>query len=118
MVNSMGRFGPRRFGPYRRHDFARGLEPWTGHHHDQRDRARHLVPGALTWDMPEVPLPEALTALVGSDDVDRVRCDVVLAQIDFDSPPTDAIDAYLRLHLLSHRLAELASSQPDGLFRC
>jgi hypothetical protein len=31
---------------------------------------------------------------VGSDDVRQVRRDVVLAQIDLDSPPTDAIDAY------------------------
>jgi 2,3,4,5-tetrahydropyridine-2-carboxylate N-succinyltransferase len=52
---------------------------------------------------------------VGSDDVRQVRRDV-LAQIDLDSPPTDAIDAYLRLHLLSHRLAEPNSINLDGLF--
>ena len=68
-------------------------------------------------DMPEGAVaPEALTALVGSDDVRQVRRDVVLAQIDLDSPPTDAIDAYLRLHLLSHRLAEPNSINLDGLF--
>ena len=68
-------------------------------------------------DMPEGAVaPEALTALVGSDDERQVRRDVVLAQIDLDSPPTDAIDAYLRLHLLSHRLAEPNSINLDGLF--
>ena len=68
-------------------------------------------------EMPEGAVAlEALTALVGSDDVRQVRRDVVLAQIDLDSPPTDAIDAYLRLHLLSHRLAEPNSINLDGLF--
>ena len=39
-----------------------------------------------------------------------VRTEVVRADIDLDRPPADAPDAYLRLHLLSHRLV-----RPHGL---
>ena len=31
-------------------------------------------------------------------------------------PPADAHDAYLRLHLLSHRLVRPHEAEPDGLF--
>ncbi|MBD0292646.1 MAG: 2,3,4,5-tetrahydropyridine-2,6-dicarboxylate N-succinyltransferase [Jiangellaceae bacterium] len=40
-----------------------------------------------------------------SDDADReVHQRVVRTAVDLDAPPGDAADAYLRLHLLSHRL--------------
>jgi 2,3,4,5-tetrahydropyridine-2-carboxylate N-succinyltransferase len=35
---------------------------------------------------------------------------------DLDEPPRDAADAYLRLHLLSHRLARPNSMNLDGIF--
>jgi 2,3,4,5-tetrahydropyridine-2-carboxylate N-succinyltransferase len=35
---------------------------------------------------------------------------------DLDSPPTDAFDAYLRLHLLSHRLVKPHGLSLEGLF--
>src|SRR4029453_5461145 len=35
---------------------------------------------------------------------------------DLDSAPTDAYDAYLRLHLLSHRLVKPHRLSLDGLF--
>src|SRR5215469_16758691 len=35
---------------------------------------------------------------------------------DLDAPPRDAADAYLRLHLLSHRLARPNSMNLDGIF--
>ena len=65
--------------------------------------------------------PEAdpeLTALAASGtDTDRdVSLQVVFAQIDLDAAPEDTVDAYLRLHLLSSRLAAPNSINLDGLF--
>src|SRR5690606_30618105 len=58
--------------------------------------------GARTADDPA--LLADLEALAGPDaDRDVVR-EVVTREIDLDAPPADAVDAYLRLHLLSHRL--------------
>jgi 2,3,4,5-tetrahydropyridine-2-carboxylate N-succinyltransferase len=36
--------------------------------------------------------------------------------VDLDQPPTDVADAYLRLHLLSHRLVRPHGANLDGLF--
>jgi 2,3,4,5-tetrahydropyridine-2-carboxylate N-succinyltransferase len=41
---------------------------------------------------------------------------VVLVIADLDSPPADTADAYLRLHLLSHRLVAPNSINLDGIF--
>ncbi|PTT67929.1 2,3,4,5-tetrahydropyridine-2,6-dicarboxylate N-succinyltransferase, partial [Arthrobacter sp. HMWF013] len=41
---------------------------------------------------------------------------VVFAQIHLDSPPADTADAYLRLHLLSHRLVKPNTINLDGVF--
>jgi 2,3,4,5-tetrahydropyridine-2-carboxylate N-succinyltransferase len=60
--------------------------------------------------------PEELQALVGKDEVRRVRRELVQTAIDLDAAPTDASDAYLRLHLLSHCLVEPNSLNLDGLF--
>ncbi len=46
----------------------------------------------------------------------RVRTEVVLTAIDLDAPPADAADAYLRLHLLSHRLVRPHGLNLVGLF--
>jgi 2,3,4,5-tetrahydropyridine-2-carboxylate N-succinyltransferase len=55
-------------------------------------------------------VPVELAALEGTDPQRGVRQVVVRTEIDLDSAPTDAPDAYLRLHLLSHRLV-----RPHGL---
>jgi 2,3,4,5-tetrahydropyridine-2-carboxylate N-succinyltransferase len=39
-----------------------------------------------------------------------------VCDIDLDSPPVDAVDAYLRLHLLSHRIVQPHGLNLDGLF--
>src|SRR4051794_29305352 len=49
-------------------------------------------------------VPVGLSALEGTDPQRGVRTAVVRTVIDLDAPPSDAPDAYLRLHLLSHRL--------------
>src|SRR5688572_4111210 len=61
------------------------------------------------------PQPE-LVSLAGKDDVRRVRRELVTAQVDLDAPPADAVDAYLRLHLLSHCVVEPNSINLDGIF--
>ncbi len=66
-------------------------------------------------------VPEAspeLTALAASGtDTDRdVHQNVLFAQINLDAEPADAVDAYLRLHLLSHRLVAPNSINLEGIF--
>jgi 2,3,4,5-tetrahydropyridine-2-carboxylate N-succinyltransferase len=63
--------------------------------------------------------PHELAALTGSQEyaADRgVRVDVTACDIDLDSPPVDTVDAYLRLHVLSHRLVPPNGVNLDGLF--
>lgn len=64
----------------------------------------------------EASAPAELEALVGKDEVRRVRRELVQVGIDLDTPPADASDAYLRLHLLSHRVAEPNTINLDGIF--
>lgn len=57
-----------------------------------------------------------LLALVGVDEIRGVKREIVSVQIDTESAPTDAKDAYLRLHLLSHRLIKPHGLSLDGIF--
>jgi 2,3,4,5-tetrahydropyridine-2,6-dicarboxylate N-succinyltransferase len=60
--------------------------------------------------------PPELSALEGSDESRRVRRSVVCTEIDLGAPPDGAADAYLRLHLLSHRLVRPHQANVDGIF--
>ncbi|HET7684468.1 MAG TPA: 2,3,4,5-tetrahydropyridine-2,6-dicarboxylate N-succinyltransferase [Marmoricola sp.] len=60
--------------------------------------------------------PAALEALAGKDTERRVRTEVVTVTGRLDEAPADASDAYLRLHLLSHRLVRPHGVNLDGLF--
>ena len=60
--------------------------------------------------------PESLTALAGKHPERRVHTDVVTVTIALAEPPADASDAYLRLHLLSHRLVRPHEVNVDGIF--
>ena len=60
--------------------------------------------------------PDGLDSLAGPDERRRVRTEVRRVEIDLDVPPADASDAYLRLHLLSHRLAQPNTINLDGIF--
>ena len=60
--------------------------------------------------------PAELEALVGKDEVRQVRRELVSTTVDLDTAPADAPDAYLRLHLLSHRLAAPNTLNLDGIF--
>ena len=60
--------------------------------------------------------PSAIRALEARDEARRVRTEVVTTRIDLDAPPLDTPDAYLRLHLLSHRLVRPNEANLDGVF--
>ncbi len=58
-----------------------------------------------------------LEALVGEDDRRATRTEVVRISIeDLSTPPADAADVYLRLHLLSHRLIQPHAANLEGIF--
>lgn len=61
-------------------------------------------------------VPADLSALEGIDPQRRVRQAVVRTVVDLDAPPADVPDAYLRLHLLSHRLVRPHSVNLTGVF--
>lgn len=58
----------------------------------------------------------ALNALAIADELRGVTREVVSIEIDLTQPPADAKDAYLRLHLLSHRLVKPHGQSLDGIF--
>ena len=64
------------------------------------------------------PPPElrALQELAGTDEVRNVRREVISIEIDTDAAPKDTKDAYLRLHLLSHRLIKPHGLSLEGIF--
>jgi 2,3,4,5-tetrahydropyridine-2-carboxylate N-succinyltransferase len=61
-------------------------------------------------------VPPLLASLEGADPDREVRTSVVRTTIDLDAAPLDAPDAYLRLHLLSHRLVRPREVNLDGIF--
>ena len=60
--------------------------------------------------------PKDLERLAGDHAVRRVRTEVRHVEIDLGAPPADAPDAYLRLHLLSHRIVRPRALNMDGIF--
>ena len=60
--------------------------------------------------------PAELSALVGEDKARAVTRELVSVEIDITKAPVDAADAYLRLHLLSHRLVKPHGLVLDGVF--
>jgi 2,3,4,5-tetrahydropyridine-2,6-dicarboxylate N-succinyltransferase len=59
---------------------------------------------------------EDLSRLEADDDDRGVRQRVIRTVIDLDAPPVNAADAYLRLHLLSHRLVRPHGLDLTGVF--
>ena len=61
--------------------------------------------------------PDAtLTSLVGVDELRSVSREIISIEIDLAVAPQSAADAYLRLHLLSHRLIKPHGAVMDGIF--
>jgi 2,3,4,5-tetrahydropyridine-2-carboxylate N-succinyltransferase len=65
---------------------------------------------------PDEAAPAALAGLERTDALRGVRVELVRVEIDLDAPPADTSDAYLRLHLLSHRLVAPRSINLDTIF--
>lgn len=57
-----------------------------------------------------------LEAMSGDDPITLVSRHLVETTVDIDAPPASAPDAYLRLHLLSHRVLRPHQINLDGLF--
>jgi 2,3,4,5-tetrahydropyridine-2-carboxylate N-succinyltransferase len=64
----------------------------------------------------EAEAPELLAKAAGHDGLRRVRTEVVRTEIELATAPADAADAYLRLHLLSHRLVRPHGLSTEGIF--
>ena len=60
--------------------------------------------------------PSTLISAAVDDEARDVRTEVMHCEIDLDTPPATTPDAYLRLHLLSHRLVRPRSINLDGIF--
>jgi 2,3,4,5-tetrahydropyridine-2-carboxylate N-succinyltransferase len=61
-------------------------------------------------------VPAELNTLIGADVARAVTREVISIEIDITKAPEHAADAYLRLHLLSHRLVKPHGVALDGIF--
>ena len=70
--------------------------------------------------LPEGRDPHIVSAeiehLEGEDERRGVRLEARTVEIELDAPPASTADAYLRLHLLSHRLVQPNGLNLDGIF--
>ncbi len=64
----------------------------------------------------DTAVPEELVGLARADPERAVRATLVRTAIDLDAAPADVADAYLRLHLLSHRLVRPHEVNLGGIF--
>jgi len=60
--------------------------------------------------------PAELISLAGADEARAITREVISIEIDLTKAPATAADAYLRLHLLSHRLVKPHGVALDGIF--
>lgn len=67
--------------------------------------------GAIPKDVPDISSGINSTETIGA----QVRS-ISTTIADLSAPPTDTADAYLRLHLLSHRLVQPRTINLDGIF--
>lgn len=79
--------------------------------------APELREGSSPAGTERIDAPAQLASLVG-EDADRgvSRVAIATTSADLSSAPVDAYDAYLRLHLLSHRLVKPHGANLDGVF--
>jgi 2,3,4,5-tetrahydropyridine-2-carboxylate N-succinyltransferase len=71
---------------------------------------------ALGTTPSDAEVPAALAAAARDHAVRRVRTEVVRVEVDLSEPPRGTADAYLRLHLLSHRLVRPHALDLTGIF--
>jgi 2,3,4,5-tetrahydropyridine-2-carboxylate N-succinyltransferase len=74
-------------------------------------------PGPVLGDATRSTVDRAALEKLALDDEDRgTRRHLVEVTADLDSPPADALDVWLRLHLLSHRLVRPHGADLTGVF--
>jgi 2,3,4,5-tetrahydropyridine-2-carboxylate N-succinyltransferase len=74
------------------------------------------VLGRAPQDAGPYAIPRTLASQEASDPRRGVRTQVVRVEAELDSAPAGTADAYLRLHLLSHRLVQPHEVNLDGIF--
>ena len=57
-----------------------------------------------------------LSKLLKDDPIRATKSQIVQREIELSKAPVDAVDVYLRLHLLSHRVIKPHGASLDGLF--
>jgi 2,3,4,5-tetrahydropyridine-2-carboxylate N-succinyltransferase len=57
-----------------------------------------------------------LAKLLKVDEIRSTKSELIAREIDLDTAPVDAIDVYLRLHLLSHRIIKPHGTSLEGIF--
>ena len=57
-----------------------------------------------------------LAKLLKVDEIRSTKSELVSREIDLETAPVDAIDVYLRLHLLSHRIIKPHGASLEGIF--
>jgi 2,3,4,5-tetrahydropyridine-2,6-dicarboxylate N-succinyltransferase len=72
-------------------------------------------PAPVLGNLPAT-VPAELASLTTPDNARGVRSEVAGIEIDLATPPASVSDAYLRLHLLSHRLVKPHGQSLDGIF--
>ncbi len=98
-------------------DSARTAHGWgLATVHDSGQVLDTWYPAPALGQPDEAGAPEAVTAGAGADEARGVRTEVIRTVVDLDAAPADTADAYLRLHLLSHRLVVPNSINLDGIF--
>ena len=63
----------------------------------------------------DITAPDLSTQLK-VDEIRRIKLEAISREIDLAMPPKDVADAYLRLHLLSHRFIKPHGASLDGIF--
>lgn len=76
----------------------------------------HVTLGPLPAGRDRWILPSELEELAVPDPRRAVTLEGVIVEIDLAAPPSSTPDAYLRLHLLSHRLVRPGEINLDGIF--
>lgn len=76
----------------------------------------HPTVGSLPAGRDPYIVPAEIEHLQGEDARRGVRLEARTVEIALDAPPASVPDAYLRLHLLSHRVVQPNSLNLDGLF--
>jgi 2,3,4,5-tetrahydropyridine-2-carboxylate N-succinyltransferase len=102
---------------HQRRAFGFGLATVTGTGDEAGVVLDTWYPAPALGDPVDALVPDQLVALEGADELRGVRRIVVRTVVDdLQAPPSDTYDAWLRLHLLSHRLMVPHQVNLDGIF--